>query len=74
MIRTGRRRAAATAGPLRDSDIRVLRCQSASRTAPQIGGERCVWNNSRRTDLREPAEIIPMVRSRIIYPRVIVPP
>jgi len=42
MIRTGRRRAAATAGPLRDSDIRVLRCRPANLTAPQIGGERCV--------------------------------
>jgi hypothetical protein len=34
----------------------VLGCRPASLTAPQIGGERCVWNNSRRTHLREPAE------------------
>jgi len=47
---------------------------TASLTAPQIAGERCVWNNSRRTDLRTPAEIIPMGRSRIIYPRVIFAP
>jgi len=29
---------------------------TASLTAPQIAGERGVWNNSRRTDLRTPAE------------------
>jgi hypothetical protein len=29
---------------------------TASLTAPQIAGERCVWNTSRRTDLRTPAE------------------
>jgi len=34
----------------------VLRCPPASLTAPQIAGERCVWNNSRRTNLRAPAE------------------
>jgi hypothetical protein len=34
----------------------VLRCRPANLTAPQIGGECCVWNKSRRTDLREPNE------------------